>query len=176
MDLYCIMVRPYSALVSGFKILLYTKTERQHSYQDQLYECCQAKNCNCGKMCENTNGLKIHKKSQMPNTRKQVNSSIPKCFISLQNVILASLLIIVLLKKHLTTLSFQSQIVRNQLLATNAMKNQKTFLSIYLLNIQVMASTSVVERHVAHTTFLLVTRFLKVICLAKNTRPYEREE
>ena len=91
-----------------------------------------SKMCSCGKMCKNNRGLKIYRKSQMSNTRKQVGSSSPKmlCVSAECYFVIMPHFDEISITEHLTTTLLLSQIVRSQLLATSVMHKQKTSLSI----------------------------------------------
>ena len=87
------------------------------------------KMCSCGKMCKNNRGLKIHQEKTKCQTPENKLVAPPQNVLYPCKMLLchhASLLMIVSTIEHLTTPLFLSQIVRNQLLVTNAMYKQKT--------------------------------------------------
>ena len=108
-----------------------TETERQLSYDEQSQQqSLRKKMCSCGKICKNSRGLKIHHEKtrcQTPEkklvTPPQKNVLYPCKMLFYDHV---SFLMMVSTIEHLTVPLFLSQVVRSQLLVTNAMYKQKT--------------------------------------------------
>ena len=128
------------------------------------------KMCNCGKMCKNHRGLKIHQeKIECQAPVNKLAATPQRCFVSLQNVILSSCLTFddgvycgTSENTFIPVSNSEKPVARNKCYV-----QPKTKLSIVWLNIYVMTSTNVVRHHVTHATCSLIINFFKVIWLVK---------
>ena len=130
--------------------------------------------CSCGKMCKNTRGLKIHQEKVKCYTPENKLTALPKNVLYPCKILFchhALLLMIVSIKKHLTTLLFLSPILKSQLLAANAM--YKHIFIQPLLNTWVMTSTSVAKKS-CRTCNIFVSNQSNLTCKEYNTISYDR--